>query len=280
MWRLGIALCCFQLLVFAQPLPDVPREFLQDRRRLAGDHIAFCINPQGLLASFERELAAELASVLLLEYSFAPEVRHIAPPLPLDYRFPITYDELLIYLTDHCAAFMGFSLAGGSYPNWLTFTRAYLRTPFVLAVTNSSYRRLSDIPRHLPIGARSGSEGDIRLMSYILSLPPEQRWRRFPYRDHELLIERLQAGEVEEALLWEPALYAATEGNPERYGIHIILTDPLPQPEIQFGITLRSRETFLRTMLDDAIVALIEDGTIEQLLQKHDLPGRPGSLGR
>ena len=266
----------------AQPVPieDIPPEILRHRLRVAGDSIRFCVHSEALIADFDRAIAAELGSILLLDVDYY----EIIPPArvpSLDYRMPLSNAELFVFLTDNCDAFLGFTLAAGGYPDWMTFTRGYLRTRFVLAATDQGFNRMGDLPRDQPIGTRSLSQADIHFASFLRSLPEQARWRRFPYPDNAVLVERLLDGTIIAALVWEPALYAATGGNPGNYGVSVISLEPMAEPiYLEFGVALREREAFLRTIFDQGIVALIEEGVVEELLDKHDLPGRPGSLGR
>ena len=259
--------------------PFVPREWLEDRLRRQGDRLVFCIHKDGLTAQFDRSVASQLADVLLLEADFYEVVPPLRPTPPLDYRLPLTEDQLFLIMTDRCEAFMNFSLAAGTYPEWMMLTRSYYRSGFVLAVTESDYEELADIPFDQPIGSRMLTSADIRFATYLHSLAEGSRWQRFPYPDNQMLLERLVDGTVAAALIWEPALDAFVEANAEAEGIQIIGTDPFQPPEMEFGIALRARDSFLRTLLDEAIVAIIEDGAVEQLLEDHSLPGRPGSLG-
>lgn len=272
-WTLAVACACI-----AQE-SGVPREFLEDRRRVEGDHLTFCIHEQGLLAEFDRAIAREIGNVLLVDVAF----EEVTPPRvvpPFDYRIPLLYEEIYVFLTDDCDAFMGFTLTSTGYPEWMILSRAYLETRFVLATTDEAYESLQDIPEGVRIGTRQVSVADIAFSEYVRSLPEGARWQRTPYPYDQLLIEALLEGRLDAALVWEPALHAATEGDPEAQGIRVIPSDPVDLPMADFGIALRARSEYIRTLLDDAIVALIEAGVVEAILQEHGLPGTPGSLGR
>ena len=50
---------------------------------------------------------------------------------------------------------------------------------------------------------------------------------------------------------------------------------PLPESTVDVGATLLSRETFLRSNLDQAIAALTVDGTIQAILESEKFPASP-----
>jgi ABC-type amino acid transport substrate-binding protein len=114
---------------------------------------------------------------------------------------------------------------------------------------------------------------------YLRSLPESERWRRAPYPWDKLVIDRLLDGTLDTAVIWQPAL-DATDHDPEGAGIRIIDSAPFTPPVLNFGIALRDRNRLIRTMLDQAIVRLIEDGTIARVLEQSDLPGQQRPLGR
>ncbi len=256
---------------------NVPSELLQDKLHIEGDHLTFCINVHGLLADFDRALATELANALLLTSSFYD----IDPPrfvAPMDYRLPLSFEELYIFLTDNCDAFMGWTLSTVRHPGWMTFTRPYYESPFVLVTTNDSYHSLQDVPPGSIIGTRLLSGADIAFSTYLRSLPQDKQWKRRPYLYDKSLVDALGDGALETAIVWEPTLDAATDGDPEGHGLHIVATAPFDLPTLKFGLVMRERGQFVRTMLDNAIADLIEDGSIEALLKEEGLPGKPGSL--
>jgi polar amino acid transport system substrate-binding protein len=262
----------------AQEDGRLPPHMVDEGRRMLGDSIRFCILEDGLTADFDLALAAELASVLLLEVEVRP-VSAYHRSRPLDYRPNLLMEEIHLYLAERCEAFLGFTVAQG-YPDWLSIGRPYLRTRFVLAATEGDVTALRDIPAGTPIGFRYLSSADIQFAMFLETLPLDDRWRRVPYPDNQILIDRLLDGTLDVAILWEPALFVATGGDPASHDIHLIAADPYRPPEVRFAVGLLSRDTFLRTMLDAAVVELIESGAIERLLEEHGLPGEPAPVGR
>lgn len=251
--------------------PKVPPEQIDGYRRVQGDRVTFCVFSDSPTADFDRAVAQELAGVLLL----TPAIYEVKR----DIRTPLTDQELFILLTDHCDGFLGFTLYPEGYPGWLSFSRAYYRTPYVLAVKETRFRRLSDIPKGQPIGTHLSSLADIQLILHQRSRSQRDQWKRFPYPTDELLVQRLLDGTISGALIWGPELYRLTGGDPGAKGIRVIDASPLRNLEWGIGVALRSRDTFVRTTIDKAIVALIEDGVIKDLLAKNRVLGRPGPVG-
>jgi len=259
---------------FAQFEDMPPRDLYRERGRTRGDQIALCVNGAAMMASFDKALAREIASRLLLNPNVV-EIKTWHPTEPLDYRLPLAYEELYIEFAERCDGFMGLTLAQG-YPSWLIITRPYLSTRNVLAATSPEYRKLADIPAEKPIGTRMMGVVDNQLIVYLQSLPEQNRWRRHPYFNNKLLLDRLLDRTVAAAFVWEPALYRATGGDPESKGIHII-PPPFALSETEIGIGLRSNDAYLAVTLGQAIDSLRADGTVDRLLVEHTLAATSSS---
>ena len=55
-------------------------------------------------------------------------------------------------------------------------------------------------------------------------------------------------------------------------GLRIIASRPLPQSPVDVAATLLTRESFLRSNIDQAIAALTADGTIQTILDSEKFP--------
>jgi polar amino acid transport system substrate-binding protein len=264
------ALVCFASgTASAQGMEIPPRDTYQDRGRGGqGNKVALCVNGAAMMASFDAALARELASALLLTAEVI-EVKTWRPTEPLDYRLPLTLEEIYIQFAEQCDGFMGFTLAQG-YPEWMTITRPYLTTRTLLVTTSPNYRKLADIPATRPLGTRILGGVDSQVAMYLQSMPEKSRWQRLAYYNNKVLIDRLLDGTVAAAFVWEPALYRATGGKPEAAGLHII-PSPFQPMQTELGIALRSHDAFLSVTLGQAIDSLRADGTIDRLLSEHGL---------
>jgi polar amino acid transport system substrate-binding protein len=264
-------------LAFAQFEDIPPRDVYRERGRTRGNQIALCVNSAAMMASFDKAVGEQIASRLLLTPNVI-EIKTWHPTEPLDYRLPLSFEEIYIEFAERCDGFMGFTLAQG-YPSWLVITRPYLSTRMVLVATSPEFRRLADIPVNRPLGTRMLGVVDNQLITYLQSLPEKSRWQRLPYFNNKMLLDRLLDHTVAAAFVWEPALYRATGGDPESQGIHVIPA-PFELAETELGIGLRSNDAYLATTLGQAIDSLRSDGTIDQLLVEHTLTAKPPSTAK
>ena len=88
----------------------------------------------------------------------------------------------------------------------------------------------------------------------------------------ELTLRALTRGTVGAALVWGPSYWTLRQNDPAFSGLRIIPSRPLPDSAVDVGATLHSRETFLRSNLDQAIAALTADGTIQSILDGEKFP--------
>ncbi|QJR18147.1 substrate-binding periplasmic protein [Pelagibacterium halotolerans] len=273
----GIAATLFAGSAFAQSFDIVPRDLYTERMRQEGSKLVFCINPEGVLAAFERDLAQAIGQSLLAEVEFYEVGARDWPtrPLPLDYRIVLTEQQMFIMLAQECDGFMGFLLSA-SNPDWMTISQPYLSAQTVL-VTRSESAALADIPFGETIGVRMMAAGDNRLIQYLGAQAEESTWRRTPYPDNELMLERLIDGTISAGMIWEYGLFGATGGDPQAAGFSYSYDLPFPVDPIEIGIATRAEDTYLNTVLSEAIDALEADGTIEMLLAENGLTDANGN---
>ncbi|MDB5560886.1 MAG: hypothetical protein JWN11_304 [Hyphomicrobiales bacterium] len=254
---------------FGQELPDT----LENKTtRLQGDQITFCLDRQSAGAVFDQKVGQAIADALLVKPVFVD-----APSgFPIDAGGYLA--ELKIVMANSCDVLLGISLQPNfPYPDWATPTRAYADIPFVLAVTNPNYKSLADIPRTQRIGTALGSIGEYNFITYSLQQPEGQRWRRLPYADPNLMLKRVKDGTLGGIILWQPSLSKITNGDPAAAGLRIIPTDPVPASSVQVAALLSSRDSFLRSQIDQAVGSLIDDGTIQSLLDQTKFAGKPAA---
>src|SRR5260370_15866841 len=175
-------------LALAQFEDMPPRDVYRERGRTRGNQIALCVNSAAMMASFEKALGEQIASRLLLTPNVI-EIKTWHPTEPLDYRIPLSFEEIYIEFAERCDGFMGFTLAQG-YPSWLIITLPYLSTRTVLAATSPEFRKLADIPVTRSLGTRMLGGVDNQMIMYLQSLPEKSRWPRMPYFHNKLLLDR------------------------------------------------------------------------------------------
>lgn len=249
--------------------PDVPQAFLNRYRQIGGDTLRLCVYPEGMTGELDAAVARAIGEVLLIDVELVEIDSAIDIP-GLDI-IPISEDELFIYLSNDCEAFLGFALATGVYDSWLTVTRPYVEARFVAVTTSSDIGSLGQVAAGGIVGTVMLSEADVSVGTFDRSRPEDQRWRRFPYPHTPLLMERLVDGTVEVAVGWEPAVKVAAELlNAE---VTEIDDRPLDLPTRAVGMVLRSDEAFVRDALDSAIAALAERGVLDEILVEVGFPG-------
>lgn len=278
--RIGLAVIAATLFAgsaLAQSFDIVPRDLYTERMRQEGSKLVFCINPQGVMAPFERDLAEAIGQSLLAEIEFYEVGAGDWPtrPLPLDYRIVLTEQQMFIMLAQECDGFMGFLLSP-SNPTWMTISQPYLTARTVLA-TRSESAALADIPFGERIGVRMMAAGDNRLIQYLAAQPEGSSWGRTPYPDNELMLERLVDGTIGAGMIWEYGLFGATDGNPEAAGFSYSYDLPFPVDPIEVGIATRAEDTYLNNLLSEAIGALRADGTVDTLLAENGLTDVSGN---
>jgi len=249
---------------FAQDRPILPDE--EKFARPDDDFsLRFCVDPRDPGWQFDQAVGEAIADALLLE----PRVHVLT-----DTANRAEFNDIYRHLRIDCAVFFGFKLLAGGYPEWLTVTRSYLETGYVFVAKAPAPATLGDIARGEALGASVGSSADFRLVQYNNSLPAAERWKRFPMSTDELALEAVMKDTVAAALVWAPSFFELSHTTrPEFADLAVVAPEPLTLPPVEVGALLLSRDTFLRANIDEAITALIADGTIERLLTELGMPG-------
>jgi polar amino acid transport system substrate-binding protein len=264
----GLAFLAVALLMptaFAQP-PGLPTDAYEGLRRVQGDRVTFCVDASPYTQPLERAILQAIADALLLEARF----------VDVQATYSITAEALLedlyVLLADHCDAYAGISYTDGGYADWMTMTRPYVRYRSVLVTNQPDVDALRNLPRDATIGSLMTSQADTSLIAYLQSLPTQDRWRRLPYGDLELMLERLEDGTLGAALVWEPALYGRVGNDLEAAGLRAIDPSPLFGLEVSVAFALLGQNVYLRQALDAAIGSILEDGTLAAVLQGSTIP--------
>lgn len=258
---------------FAQQAPLGPEYTERDRLRLEGDSIRFCLVSDNLLAGYHRELAAELAATQLLEARIV-EIDPPRPSEPLDYRLFLEEAQLYYLLANDCEVFMGIALTASlSRWDWLLVTQPYHLSHSVFVTRDAALGSWTDLPTDGVIGTRIQTGSDIQLATYLTGLSENRRWKRIPYYNNEQPLDRLLDGEISLALVWEPAVTHFLKEHAAAADFRILPTEPLGSSQLRLGLGLRSQDSFLQATLDTAISELSELGILEELAEKHALPG-------
>ncbi len=262
------ALPLLPALAFAQ-VPVLPNE--EDYGRRSDDFtLSFCVDPRDPGWEVDLAIGEAIAAALLLE----PK-----PFIVADTNRTAPFDDIYIHLRADCRVYFGFKLISEAYPDWVTVTRPYYETGYVFVARPPAPARLDDIARGTPIGATLGSSADFRLVQYNNSIPAAQRWTRHPYSSDQQSLRAVADGKVAAALVWRPSLAALARTEPVFAELQAMSPDPVTLDPMPVGALLLSSEVYFRSLLDEAIAALVEDGTIAAILAEHGMIGTvPGAL--
>ena len=238
----------------------LPQQLMSQERPLQGDTIRACVDDSSAGGKLDRAIAQAISDALFLKVEFVEGIR----------GFPLDGDgylaELQIQLNNDCDIFLGVSVQPNMpFPDWAVVTRPYARVPFVL-VTDKDYASLADIPHDGIIGTALASIGERVFATSVAQRPADQRWTRLPYADFNLMTTRLRDGTLAAMLLWQPSLLKLAETDPTVASLKIIPLAPVPESYVDVGALVATRNTFLRTQIDQAIGELSADGTIDRIM--------------
>jgi polar amino acid transport system substrate-binding protein len=235
--------------------------------RHAGEStLTFCLDKRDPDWPVAEKIGAAIAGALLLQ----PKQVTIEDDTVGD-ELDVLYQKLL----DSCDLYLGFKLIADAYPDWLMVTRPYYRTSYALVTIDAHLTALADMKPDRAIAATLGTVADLRLIQYLQALPAAQRWARFPMSTDEAALKSVVAGTAGAALVWAPSLWALSRTEPTLAALKPIAPKPLPPASVDVGAALLGKETYLRSALDQAIAALLADGTIAAILAKDGFPAMP-----
>lgn len=250
----------------------IPPEELSNTRRQAGDSINVCFDRTSLGRPFDEAVAMALGDALFLQVNVIEGFG----------GFPLNgdgfLDELNLAMNNTCDMFMGVSVSENSpVSEAFSITRPYATIPFVLAVKNPDWQSLGDIPLDQRLGTAMASMGEMNYITWAQQRAKPERWIRLPYADPNLMATRVLDGTIAGMILWQPVLARLKQERPEAAELRVIANAPIPESEIRVGALVSARNSFLRSQIDQAIDALVADGTIEGLMKQFGYEGRAGS---
>lgn len=252
---------------------NIDQSLLETWRLTTGNTIRFCQYEGSPTAEFDRALAEAIAQQLLVNAEFTE--------LSSSYGIGGEYaaEDLFISLTNDCDVMVGMGLSANMYPVEFISTRPYASFSYVLAVADADIEGLSDIGGGERVGALVGSFGFSALGRYIATLPTDQRPLALPYGDTELMVTRLLDQTIAGMVVYGPSLVQFQRDNSVEDEILIRPLDAQIGVAVDIGGLMLARNGYLRTMLDDAISLMIEDGTVAALLSETGLDSAPAPSG-
>lgn len=249
----------------------VPEEMLKNVRRQQGDGLTFCNDVNSRMRDFDRDIAQAIGDALFLKVNFQEGFG----------GFPLSGDgflqELQVAMTNTCDVMMGLSVQEESaFPEWAAMTRPYASLPYVVAVVEPDWQSLADVPYDRMIGTAMQSIGELVYITWSLQQPESKRWVRLPYANMDLMVKRVNDGRLGAILLWQPTYAQLKKSNPEAQNLRLISPKPVPETFTKVGALVAARDSFLRTEIDQAIDALVADGSITKIMEKHGFEGVAG----
>ncbi|QQR39652.1 substrate-binding periplasmic protein [Devosia rhizoryzae] len=268
---LAVALTLLSATAAQAQTAGIPPEELTNTRRLAGNSINACFDVTSLGRPFDEAVAKAIGDALFLEVNVVEGFG----------GFPLNgdgfMDELTLAMNNTCDVFMGVSVSANSpFSEAFSLTRPYATIPFVLAVSDPEWQSLGDIPKDRPLGTAMASMGEMQYITWAQQQPEGQSWVRYPYPDPIKMATRVLDGTIAGMILWQPALARLQAERPETEALRIIDSAPIPGAAVSVGALVSSRNGFLRSEMDQAIDALVADGTIDALMAEYGYEGSAG----
>jgi polar amino acid transport system substrate-binding protein len=245
--------------------PYVPDEWRYGRHASEGS-LGYCIDKRDPDWPVASEIGQAIAGALLLQGK---------PFVIEDVTVGDDIDVLYHTLLDSCDLYLGFKLIPDTLPDWLTVTRPYYRTRYLLVAKKGGPAALADLPRASAIAATLGTAADLRLVQYLMALPAAQRWPRYPMATDEAALRAVLSGSAAAALVWAPGLWALQQLDPVFGTLAAIDPKPLAETRIEVGAALLGKESYLRSAVDQAIASLLADGSLAAILARHHFPADP-----
>jgi polar amino acid transport system substrate-binding protein len=271
--RLAAVLICALLATITPAtaqLDIVSRDLYTERTRNEGNRISFCLRPFGPIAAFEAELAEQIGKMLLTEvrtYTLNPRSFPVRPSI-FDYYFGLTDDQMFIMMAQNCDVVLGMHLSSAS-PEWLRLSRPYISANVLGITRDPALKSIEDLGPEIRIGVQGQAAGDASLMSYFKTQPNGTTPERVSFRSNQDLFAALSSGQVNAALIWEGALMAGTDGNPEGY--YPMARLPFPVDPIGVSAAVRVEDRFLGVLIDEALAALEDNGTLLEMGLRHKI---------
>ena len=247
---------------FYDDVPYAPSQY-EIGRPLGQSEFRYCVDPRDVSWQVDGEIADAIAQSLLLE----PK-RYVVPSEYTVEDFTKVYAILL----QNCDVYMGFKLIPNGYPDWVTITRAYDQIGYEFVTAKPDIHALADLPPGRPVAGTVGTTATVRVSTYSAALPPDKRWLIFPYISDEMALGSIIKGEADVAVVWGPSFWDRQQHDPAYAAVHVIDSNPVPVTTLGVGGILLKQNAFLRTTIDQAIAALIADGTIKAIVDKYKYP--------
>ncbi|MEZ4632928.1 MAG: hypothetical protein R2880_19820 [Deinococcales bacterium] len=245
-------------------------QFPQGFTRVTGNTITYCVSLETPLAELDEDIARLIARSVGANAKFYYYDRYGSSTSSR--VMSMQRQEFAILLTDHCDVFMGMPRsinASFDYPadEQQLSTRPYMQVSFVLVSKNHAIKSIRDIPQG---GSLLFEHASLPSMLISKVRPDIERLHAVATVGSEALFDRFERPDAEVMIAWGPSFFQRYAELPEGWTVNSIKDLPNMDWLVVGGI---SRErTALRTQIDTAILKLIEDGRMQELLNDYELP--------
>lgn len=256
----------------AQVTDNIDRSLLNTWRLNTGSIVRLCQFAGVPTAVFDRSVGEAVADRLLLDSEYKV--------LGSGYGIGGEYagEDIYISLVNDCDILLGMGIGPNLYPQEIATTRPYIGFSYVGVTTDPQVNRLSDIASDRRLGARVASYGHTAVQRYIATLPQSRRWQLLPYGDIDLMVQRLVDGTLGAMIIYGPTLAEVMAEQPD-LSLTLFSLQPETSAQMDIGGIMLTTNTYLRVLIDEAIVSLVADGTIEALIDEAGLSGIPHTPG-
>lgn len=233
---------------------------LEQWRLQRGNILRLCQFDGNPTAEFDRRVGEAIGQRLLLNTSFTE--------LGDNYGIGGEYaaQDIYVSLVNDCDIILGMGIGANLYPPEFITTRPYAGFDYVGVAVDDSIGGLPDISGEDIVGAPVASYGLTVIGRYFALRPESQRPRIYPYGTADLMLTRLRDGTIDAMVIYGPILTQTLDGEPAED----IATFPLA-PEapatVDIGGLMLAESAYLRSMVDEAITAMIADGSIKELIE-------------
>ena len=176
-------------------------------------------------------------------------------------------------LQKKCGLFVGLGVNNDSVDELkekhLVFTVPYLSQAFVLVdhgTGNEGKTQLADF-KNVKIGVSMASPAD----GYLF----DNGFERSVFNGERSVLKALDAGTVEAALVWSPALAYAKRDYPNAKFHVVANSEPESSLRWNLAIAVPEGDTALKQSLDNAIAELLKNGEIKRIVESYGVPFFP-----
>jgi polar amino acid transport system substrate-binding protein len=175
-------------------------------------------------------------------------------------------------LQKKCNLFVGLGVSNDSIEEMkekhLAFTLPYMSQGFALVEkgNGTGKNKLSDF-RNEKIGAAMSTPADAYLF--------DNGYKRNIFVRDRMILKALDAGEIDVALVWSPALaYARKDFSSAKFRV---VSDYMPEMGLRWNVAIAVPEsaTELRKLLDTALAELLKNGEIKHIVESYGVPFYP-----